>query len=302
MSIVISGATGLLGRAVFKHFKSSFSEPVKIVSLGFSRCDGEILKCDLTSHAELENLFNTEKPSIFIHCAAERRPDIVESGNPAAVGINITATKLLVEKCASSNCVLIFISTDYVFDGTKPPYTENSEPNPLNTYGLQKLEGEKCVLSNDRNIVVRVPVLYGPLNPKSGLDESAVTVLFKAVKSVGKDANMDNIAIRYPTLTSDIAKVLYKIVTLLLKEHSLGGVIHVSAGEAFTKYNMACIMARLFNLPSTHLVPDAKSTLSSGTKRPLNCQLQCDKLKSLGIDIPSTPFETGIKQCISPFI
>ena len=98
---------------------------------------------------------------------------------------------------------MIFISTDYVFDGKSPPYTVDSQPNPLNKYGMSKLAGEKVVqeaskgciinissfmvmnyfdiyliLLRIENIIFRVPILYGPVEY---VEESAVTILFKNV-------------------------------------------------------------------------------------------------------------------------
>jgi S-adenosylmethionine synthetase len=80
---------------------------------------------------------------VVVHCAAERRPDVVESQPDAASQLNVAASGNLATEAAAVGAFLIYISSDYVFDGTNPPYTEEDTPNPLNLYGKTKLEGER---------------------------------------------------------------------------------------------------------------------------------------------------------------
>ncbi|KAG8443993.1 hypothetical protein GDO86_009249 [Hymenochirus boettgeri] len=104
---------------------------------------------------------------------------------------------------------LIYISSDYVFDGTSPPYREDSMPNPMNLYGKTKLEGERAVLKNHEGaVVLRVPVLYGDIEK---ISESAVTILFEKVQFSNKLANMDNWLQRFPTYVKDVASVCLQL-------------------------------------------------------------------------------------------
>ena len=90
---------------------------------------------DLTNKQSLINLFKTYSPSIVIHCAAERRPDVASQDETGTLKLNITASELIAELCHEYNSFMIHISSDYVFDGTCPPYNINDKPNPLNFYG-----------------------------------------------------------------------------------------------------------------------------------------------------------------------
>lgn len=117
--------------------------------------------------------------------------------------------------------MLIYISTDYVFPGTKgdAPYEITSEPRPTNLYGETKLGGERAVLEEyekagqkGRGVVLRVPLLYGEAERPA---ESAVNVLMDAVwKAQEKDAavKMDHWALRYPTNTEDVGRVCQGIL------------------------------------------------------------------------------------------
>lgn len=96
---------------------------------------------------------------------------------------------------------LVYISTDYVFDGTCPPYQVTDKPNPLQFYGQTKLAGEEAVLSvqsdSGRRVVLRVPVLYGPVRIPS---DTAINILLDVVRDQsGKQYKMDHLATRYPT-------------------------------------------------------------------------------------------------------
>ena len=91
--------------------------------------------------------------------------------------LNVTATRALAEAMNEHGGRVLYISTDYVFDGAAPPYKWDDKPNPVNAYGQLKLEGEECVLKAcEENVVLRVPVLYGPVEY---LGESAVTTLLQ---------------------------------------------------------------------------------------------------------------------------
>ena len=89
------------------------------------------------------------QPHVIVHCAAERRPDVVENHPDTASQLNVDASGNLAKEAAAIGAFLIYISSDYVFDGTNPPYREEDIPNPLNLYGKTKLEGEKAVLENN---------------------------------------------------------------------------------------------------------------------------------------------------------
>lgn len=135
---------------------------------------------------------------MVIHCAAERFPDKCASDPEGVKRLNVEASRKLASECNSRNILLIYISTDYVFDG-KPeaaPYEADSPVNPPNFYGETKYAGEQAVLSaGKQSVVLRVPVLYGEVEKNK---ESAVNVLMDAVWSK-ETIEMDHWSIRYPT-------------------------------------------------------------------------------------------------------
>jgi dTDP-4-dehydrorhamnose reductase len=131
--------------------------------LAFSRAGGRLRRVDLTDAAAVEALLRELRPAVVVHAAAERRPDAVESGD-AAARLNVAATATLARVAAELGAWLLYISTDYVFDGTSPPYGEDAAPRPLQRYGETKLAGEREVAAaHARALSLRLPILFGAL-------------------------------------------------------------------------------------------------------------------------------------------
>ncbi|KAG8824418.1 hypothetical protein FRC19_001826 [Serendipita sp. 401] len=254
--IVITGASGVLGSAVYNAFQSYGKESV--IGLAHSRPASHLIQLDLLDGDRVEDLVN--RLSIgdgdwIIHCAAERRPDIAEKDTQRCLNLNVSVPANLARLSALRRFTIIHISTDYVFDGTSPPYSPNDETNPLQFYGRTKRDGERAGLrtAGSKFIVIRVPILYGP-TPSNA--DTAVNILLDVVQDQsGKKYTMDHFAIRYPTNVLDIAGFLVRLRDL---GRPLPSIIHYSAGEPFTKYEMCLVFARILGFPHEHILPQVK--------------------------------------------
>ena len=286
--IVVTGATGLLGRALMQVLKQQH----QVIGTGFSRAKPPIVALDLGDKDKLENFLSECKPDVLIHAAAERRPDKCENAQEDTLKLNVDASKQLAALCAKYNIRLFFISTDYVFDGNTPPYNENAETNPLNFYGESKAAAEKAVLAlSAHHTVVRVPVLYGEVEY---LDESAVTTIAKSVLGENK-SKQDHWAIRFPTHVEDIALTLNDLVNQPHK--NCGGIFHITDVQAMTKYDIACVIAESLGRDTSTLV--AQPEPDQTAPRPFNCALQDTRLHKLGID-HKRDFNTAITAVLAP--
>lgn len=171
MKIMLTGASGLLGRAIKKELEQFKSWTV--LGLGYSRLDGGLRKVNLMSQQEVSDVIEEFRPDVVIHSAAERRPDYVKNNKADTEMLNVTASETIAKNVNKYGGCVVYISTDYVFDGKSPPYTSASKTNPLNDYGKSKLEGELVTIRECSNhIILRVPILYGDVEYVS---ESAVT-------------------------------------------------------------------------------------------------------------------------------
>ncbi|WP_105199675.1 dTDP-4-dehydrorhamnose reductase family protein [Pseudoalteromonas sp. T1lg10] len=289
--IIVSGATGLLGRALFTHLTPTH----QVTGLGFSRAQAPIVKVDLFDKEAISTLFATHQPDFFIHSAAERNPDKFDNDPEQSIQFNCAVTEHIAKCCEQFTCKLIFISTDYVFDGRNPPYAEDAEVNPLNLYGQSKARSEALLQAHYPSAaIVRIPVLYGEVGY---LGESAVTVIAEQLQN--GVTHFDNECQRFPTDTADIANALAGAITTLGSE--LEGIYHLSAQERLTKLDMAKAMAPLLDLDASALSPAPVAAANNAASRPLNCALKDTRLVLHGIEI-NNDFAKRIAEVLTPHL
>jgi dTDP-4-dehydrorhamnose reductase len=281
--VLITGASGLLGRQVLHHFDSAW----EVRGLCSSRLRDGLSRCDLTNQNEVHAQFAEFAPDIVIHTAAERRPDVVHKKPEEAAALNVDVTERIARLCKSSGAWLVFISSDYVFDGTSPPYAVHNCPNPLSEYGFQKAAGERITLQEcPTSAIVRVPLLFGEAEY---LKESAVTALCEELKK--GLAKADHSQKRYPTYTKDIARILKRMVEVHCMGKPLHGIYHWQADECLTKYDMVQAIAELKQIDVSSVIAD-KSVPKF--PRPEDNQLDCSRLiQDLSID--PEDFRTSFK-------
>ncbi|EPS95126.1 NAD-binding protein [Fomitopsis schrenkii] len=291
MRVIVTGASGVLGSAVYKAYKAAGHD---VAGWANTRPTEELKKVDLLNTAEVEQAVVDFKPDWIIHCAAERRPDVAEKNPEATQQLNASVPEHLARLAHARRFTLVYVSTDYVFDGASPPYPPSARTHPLNLYGRTKRDGELAVLGvvGARAVVLRVPVLYGPA-PRNA--DTAVNVLLDVVADQSeKQYKMDHFATRYPTCVVDIADFLIRLSSLP-PSRAIPPILHYSAGEPFTKYEMCLVFARLLGVPHKHIVPDAEEPKGeAATTRPRDCQLYTreteDLMEGYG-GLGWTPFE-----------
>ncbi len=301
------GASGVLGRAVANHFHE---KGTTAHLLSFSRKSPSSLYPNLPSPTPLDLLDESavrqyftslqsdpeRKIDFLIHCAAERRPDVAEADPERATKLNEGSTKLLATLATELGFGLIYLSTDYVFDGKKPPYEVNDTPNPLNLYGKLKRAGEEAVLSTRQEAggdkpltVLRIPLLYGQVEYNA---ETAVNIFVDILEDQsGKEYTMDHFAVRFPTCVEDVARVIYDFIHL--DQSPLPPIIHYSTSKGMTKYQQLEIIAKYMGVPYSHVKPDAQDPATkpnpSGVQRPGNTQLSVAELQKIGVDVADKP-------------
>jgi S-adenosylmethionine synthetase len=288
MRVMLTGASGLLGRQVYRQLQNDEWE---VRGLCGSRQRGGLISCDLTRKADIEAQLSDFRPDIVIHMAAERRPDVCHKNADGSHRINVDATSSIARACHKAGAWLIYVSTDYVFDGTSPPYTTDATPKPLSEYGQQKLEGELATLQECPSAaVLRVPLMYGPIEH---FNESGVTCLLPDLRS-GEMKSADHWQKRYPTYTKDVARVVARMIEAHREGERLTGTFHWQADECLTKFDMVQLIASLSDHDASGVAPKADPP---AYPTPKDSKLDCCRLiNALGID--PADFRTPIREAL----
>ncbi|WP_322070103.1 dTDP-4-dehydrorhamnose reductase family protein [Paraburkholderia bannensis] len=295
--VAVVGASGLLGRALERELAAQTGW--QVVQTAFSRVGAQQVALDVRDARAVEAFVAREAPDAIVVAAAERRPDVCEHDPAAARALNVDAVRHVAAAAKARGAWVLSISTDYVFDGSAPPYLPDATPNPLNAYGHSKLEGERALLdATDHALVLRLPLLYGPI---VNWQESAVTSLVPAIRASADagsaPAVMDAWATRYPTFTPDVAFVIRELLTRCADGDAVRGLAQWSGDEPMTKYEIAQRIARALSIDA-RLV--AQTEPADATPRPRDCHLDSGRLEALGIG-KRTPFDSGIRAVIDAF-
>ena len=279
MKALITGASGLLGRRMFDIISKSH----ETVGTYNKNNSGDFHFLDISDKNSVDLFFEKIKPELVIHCAALVDADYCEKDKQTAKKININGTKNVVRACKNLESKLIFISSDYIFKGNNPPYTEESIPDPVNYYGITKVEGERLVKENlSQFLIIRSPLMYGN---DEGTKPSFITQIVSGLQE-NKKVFVDNKIIKYPTLTDDVVTAIVRLM-----ESNANGIYNVCASEAITKYIWAKKIAERYGFSLENIVEKNNHECA---ERPLNAQLDSSKIKKLGIEF--TTIDEGLQK------
>lgn len=261
MKIIVTGYSGQLGYDVVLEGKKR----------GFNMIGVGHKKLDITQEEQVRNYIHTAKPDVIIHCAAYTAVDNAEDNKEACFDVNVNGTKYLAEAAKSVDAKFIYISTDYVFEGTgTEPFTEEGAANPVGYYGITKYEGEKVVQSLlDKYFIVRISWVFG-INGNNFIK----TMLRLA--ETREELNVVGDQYGSPTYTFDLAKLL-----LEMAETEKYGVYHAS-NEGFTTW--ADFAKEIFQVSGKAVKVNSITTEEYPTKavRPKNSRMSKDKLEKNG--------------------
>jgi len=242
----------------------------------------ESVKLDITNYEKVEEIFLDFRPDCVINTAALTNVDYCEFHQAEANKTNIEAVRNLAKVSNTINAKFVHISSDSVFDGIKKgPYNEGDFPNPINYYGFTKLEGEKIVLQNKKNLIVRASVLYGwmPefLSTASSSSMKPNNFALWLIKQLMKGEKVKIITDEYssPIIADDFAK---SIIHLVLKNSS--GVFHSAPSIEITRYEFSVKIAKFLELDVSLIKPTNRSELGRQVTTASNKCLDSKKITS----------------------
>lgn len=284
MKVLVTGASGFLGRAVVENLQQGY----RVAAIGHRHAEGHVRCVDLRDAMAWRSELEAAAPDVVIHCAAYRDPDFCEQQQEEARRLNITPVRVLVDTLPAQSR-LIFISTDYVFDGTRPPYIEESKRHPINFYGQSKLEAEDAALERAQSVILRIPLLMGcgPTLADSGM----IAKMIVALRS-GDAVCFDNRVMRFPTDIQDVARCIR-----FLLESNAAGIYHLSSSIGKTQHGWALTLAALLGLSGDNLEA-ADLSSDRAAVRPLNSQLSAHRLEQVGF-VPQSSFEDVVRRVLA---
>lgn len=262
---MITGSNGLLGQKLTDALRNRSDIQLIATAKGIDRYpfqEGYIYETlDITSSEDIERVLEKHGPDALIHTAAMTMVDDCEKDQAACDLMNVTAVKLLASACKSKHIHMVHVSTDFIFDGTHGPLTEEEQPAPLSYYGWSKLKGEQAVMQlADSWTILRTVLVFGIVNDMS---RSNVVLWVKKSLEAGKEINVVDDQFRTPTLAEDLAQ---GCILAALKEAK--GIYNISGKDFMSIYDLALRVAEFWNL-NTRLIHRASSAnINQPAKRP----------------------------------
>lgn len=290
MKILITGANGLLGQKLARLLDED--PEIDLVAtarkpLGYPLQNGVYVKMDIENKEDIVSAFFEHKPEVVIHTAAMTQVDDCEVQREKCWTANVTSVELLAEACQWYNTQLIYVSTDFIFDGSHGPLDENEKPAPVNYYGESKLAAEKIVQASSLTwSILRTVLVYG-VTPD--MSRSNIVLWVKNSLEQGKAIKVVNDQWRTPTLAEDLAMGCY-----LAAKKNAKGIFNISGKDFMSPYDIAIKTAEYFKLDKSLITATDSDTFKQTARRPLTTGFVIDKArKELGYEPRS--FEEGLK-------
>ena len=235
----------------------------------------ELPEVDITDLDLVQRTFDSTKPEVVIHTAAFTSVDNCEHWPDLAFHVNAEGTRNVAVACRQASLPMLYVSTDYVFDGQKPtPYGEDDQPNPLNVYGQSKLQGERHVTELvEAAWIVRTSWLFGPLGKNF-----VRTILQRAQR--GESLRVVDDQVGAPTYTMDLAEKLEQIVV-----RGSPGIYHVTNRGYCSWFEFAQEILRQTALSHVRVFAILTSASDRPALRPRNSRLAHTRLESEGLGL-----------------
>lgn len=256
MKILVTGAKGMLGQDLCPILEDE----------DFDVIETDIDSLDITNPDNIKEVFSLYKPDFIVHCAAYTNVDGAEDDKETAFKINAQGAENLAAECRELDIPILYISTDYVFDGTKKgKYLPSDKTNPINVYGASKLAGEEAVQKNKKHYIVRTSWLYG--HHGKNFVETMISLKDRDELKVVDDQ------IGCPTWTVELSNAIVKII----KEEMPFGIYHACGSGHTSWFGFARKIFELYGA-EVNLKPCSTSEFPRKAERPKNSIMENNKL------------------------
>jgi dTDP-4-dehydrorhamnose reductase len=263
--ILLTGANGLLGQKTTEVFARETEYELILTDLSSKAEEPRKFiyhELDITNKEAVKEFVKIHKPEIIINAAAFTNVDGCETERELSWRVNVDAVKNLIIASRINSSNIIHISTDYIFDGVRGGYDENSTPSPLSFYGKAKLASENALIASGVEFtIIRTMIIYG-----YGKNVKRNFALW-LVDKLGNNEPVTIVDDQYgmPTMVDDLGLALNRIV-----ERERTGIYNVCGSEYISRYDFALKLADIFNFDRGLVIPVKTSELNQAAARPMN--------------------------------
>ena len=263
--VFITGSGGFVGKYLYAALKPG----CKVFGIDKVKNNFVDDVFDICDEMRLRDALNAFKPNVIIHLAALSNVELCEKDRELAYRNNVSPVQILTDWVKGNNARLIFISTDYVYDGIKGDFTEEDAENPVQWYGETKLEAEKIVAALKNFVILRPTVIYG-------WDPNGMNFFMQLYRSwlAEKEMRVPADQISNPIYVADLCNLIEKII----RTEDSSGKYNATGPESFNRYDFAVKICEYFNWDKSVLIPLKTADLGQVARRPLNNSTISDKV------------------------
>ncbi|KAI3701157.1 hypothetical protein L2E82_45803 [Cichorium intybus] len=309
--LLIIGGTGYLGQ----HLLQSFSESRKPLDLSIafthhsspppqlllrSLPNATAFQVDLQTGQGFDSITHTfGQPDVVINCAALSIPRVCETNPSVAMSVNIPSSLVTwLSSFTESNTLLIHLSTDQVYEGTKSFYKEDNETFPVNVYGKSKVAAEEYISTNWSNFVIlRSSIIFGP-QTISPVTKSLPIQWMDSVLGKGQETEFFHDEYRCPVYVKDVVNIIQILTDRCFSDgKKMGLILNVGGPDRLSRVQMAETVARVRGYNTSLIKPVSASSIDRGVKSPSDISMDISKMIQT-LDFKPTCFEDGVKLTI----
>lgn len=278
--ILLTGSSGLLGSRAYPHLSRRW----EVTGTALEETDQErFVRCDLTDREAAERLFRRVEPDAVLHAAAQKDIRACEEEPEACWELNVAVTRHLSRLADASGAFFVFVSSDYVFDGTEGRYAEDDPPSPALRYGETKARAEDAVRRVD-GAVCRSSGLYAWGSREPTFVEFVVDRLRR-----GDETELWEDSFNSPTYVPNLCEMLEEVL-----RRDEGGVYHTAGPDRISRFGFGLEVARAFGLDGELLEPVPRPR-DRTPPRPGDVSLDVTRTRAR-LDVPFLGVREGLRR------
>ncbi len=290
--VLITGGSGFLGSVMALRLGEVYQTGITYASQAVTIESCQTFRVDFHNEESVRACLVEFQPEVVVHTAALSSPAVCEKNPEYCQQVNVEGIRMLLRHLPSPDTLFIFTSTDLVFDGTAPPYSERSPVAPVSVYGRSKVAAEQLIQQESKNyVILRPSLIYGPVAPSG---KGSFVQWMDTTLKTGKPLRLFIDEFRTPVYAQDITEAVIQIIS----RGSRNRLYHLGGPQPTSRIAIGEKLAALRGYDPGLLHPLCLKDLDTGYPRPADLTLDCSLIqKELGLKL--TSLDEGLRQIFS---